>query len=96
MAGKLRIAGWGYLALGAVWLGIQIPIRLAECRGALSCLASLATAPVWALIWPVYWPMSAVFPRVITVALVLLSVPLAGAILLVSTWHRWAEGDFGR
>jgi hypothetical protein len=96
MAGKLQIAGFVYLALALVWLGIQIPIRLVACGGTLSCLGSLASAPFWALIWPVYWPLSDMVPRLVTVALVLLSVPLAAAIVLVGAWQRWAGGEFGR
>ena len=95
MAGKLRIAGLVYLALALVWLGVQLPIRLAACDGVVSCLASLAAAPFWALFWPAYWPLSDVVPRIATVALVLLSVPLAAAVLLVGAWQKWAEGRFG-
>jgi hypothetical protein len=96
MAGKLKIAGLVYLALALVWLGIQLPIRLVACDGVVSCLTSLATAPVWALIWPLYWPLSGMVPHLATVALVLLSVPLAAAVLLVGAWQRWAEGEFRR
>jgi hypothetical protein len=91
MAGKLKIAGLVYLALALVWLGIQVPIRLVACDGVLPCVGSLVTAPFWALIWPVYWPLSDVVPRLATVALVLLSVPLAAAVLLVGAWQKWAE-----
>jgi hypothetical protein len=96
MAEKLKIAGLAYLALALIWLGIQLPIRLVDCSGALSCTGSLATAPFWALVWPVYWPLSDLVPRLATVAVVLLSVPLAAAILLVGAWQRWAEDEFGR
>ncbi len=91
MAEKLKIAGWVYLALAFIWLGVQIPIRLTACGGTLSCLANLTAAPFWALIWPVYWPLSDLVPRLATVALVLLSVPLAAAVLLVGAWQRWAD-----
>jgi hypothetical protein len=94
MAKKLKIAGFIYLALALVWLGIQIPIRLVACGGPLECLASLLMAPFWALIWPVYWPLSNVFPRLVTVALVVLTVPLLVAIPLVDAWQRWAEARY--
>jgi hypothetical protein len=96
MAGKLKIAGLVYLALALVWLGIQLPVRLVACDGALPCFASLIVAPFWALIWPVYWPLSGMVPHLATVALVLLSVPLAAAMALVGAWQRWAEGEFRR
>jgi hypothetical protein len=95
MAGTLKIAGWVYLAFALVWLGIQIPIRLETCSG-LGCLATLLTAPVWAVIWPVYWPLSDVFPRLITVALIVLTAPIFAAALLVGPWQRWAETRLGQ
>ena len=95
MAEALKFAGWGYVALGLVWLGIQIPIRLDACSGALACIASLLMAPLWALIWPVYWPLSEVFPRLFAVAIIVLTAPLVAAILLVNAWHRWAEAEYG-
>jgi hypothetical protein len=91
MVEKLRLAGFVYLAVALIWLGVQIPVRLGGCGGAVSCLASLVTAPFWALIWPIYWPLSDLVPRLATFAVVLLSVPLAAAIALVSVWQRWAE-----
>jgi hypothetical protein len=93
MAEKLKVAGLVYLALALIWLGIQIPIRLATCDGTLACVGSLVMAPFWALIWPVYWPLSDVVPPLVTVALLLLSLPLAAAILLVRAWERWAEAN---
>jgi hypothetical protein len=95
MAEKLKLAGLVYLAVALIWLGIQIPLRLVACQGVLWCLASLATAPFWALVWPVYWPLSDVVPRLATVALVLLSLPLAAAVLLVNAWQKWADARHG-
>jgi hypothetical protein len=94
MAEKLKTAGWIYLALAFVWVGIQIPIRLDACEGATGCVASLLAAPLWALIWPLYWPLSEVFPPPVTFAAIVLTAPLVAALLLVHPWHAWAEAKY--
>jgi hypothetical protein len=75
------ILWYSYLAIALVTLGAQIPIRLASCGGAQSCLISFAKAPIWALIWPAYLHLAFVFAPEIKGAMIVMAGICGGSLL---------------
>ena len=89
----LILVGAGYLAVALVWLGLQIPVRLATCEGAVECVGGLLIAPFWALLWPLHGWISGLLPPLALQALFFFTLPSVAAALLVQAWNRWAGLD---